>query len=126
MWTIGTTLRRLPHESDQKCVGCVGYVLGSFSQPNTISSLLFRGSPPVVLGVLGLASRTRMCVIIFNQRTYGTHLFSHARTVKPNTPNTLNTFDLKLLNLKGFRCVGFVLGMAFFVSGWVLSVGAGR
>ena len=52
--------------------------------------------------------------------------FSYARTVKPNTPNTLNTFDLKLLNLKGFRCVGFVLGMAFFVSGWILTGGAGR
>ena len=52
--------------------------------------------------------------------------FSYARTVKPNTPNTLNTFDLKLLNLKGFRCVGFVLGMAFFVSGWILTGGVGR
>jgi hypothetical protein len=52
--------------------------------------------------------------------------FSYARTVKPNTPNTPKTFDLKLLNLKGFRCVGFVLGMAFFVSGWILTGGAGR
>lgn len=50
--------------------------------------------------------------------------FSYARTVKPNTPNTLNTFDLKLLNLKGFSCVGFVLGMAVFVSGSVLGGGA--
>lgn len=52
--------------------------------------------------------------------------FSYARTVKPNTPNTLNTFDLRLLNLKGFVCVGFVLGIAFFVSGWFLTGGAGR
>ena len=52
--------------------------------------------------------------------------FSYARTVNPNTPNTLNTFDLRLLNLKGFRCVGFVLGMAFFVSGWILTGGSGR
>ena len=52
--------------------------------------------------------------------------FSYARTVKPNTPNTLNTDVLKLLNLKAFSCVGFVLGMVFFVSGWVLSGGAGR
>ena len=52
--------------------------------------------------------------------------FSYARTVKPNTPNTLNTFDLRLLNLKGFSCVGFVLGIAFFVSGWFLAGGAGR
>lgn len=53
-------------------------------------------------------------------------LFPYARTVKPNTPNTLNTFDLRLLNLKGFSCVGFVLGIAFFVSGLVLVGGSGR
>lgn len=56
----------------------------------------------------------------------GTRLFSYARTVKPNTPDTLNTFDLGLLNLKGFSCVGFVLGMEFFVSGLVLGGGSGR
>ena len=52
--------------------------------------------------------------------------FPYARTVKPNTPNTLNTFDLRLLNLKGFSCVGFVLAMAVFVSGLVLGGGSGR
>lgn len=71
--------------------------------------------------------RARACASLFSiSALMALIFFSHARTVKPNTPNTLNTFDLKLLNLKGFRCVGFVLGMAFFVSGWVLSVGAGR
>ena len=52
--------------------------------------------------------------------------FPYARAVKPNTPNTLNTLDLKLLNLKGFSCVGFVLGSVFFVLGLVLIGGAGR
>jgi len=45
-------------------LGVSGMCWVHFRNPNTISSLLFRGSPPVVLGVLGLASRTRMCVII--------------------------------------------------------------
>lgn len=50
--------------------------------------------------------------------------FSYARTLKPNTPNTLDTFDLRLLISKGFSCVGFVWGIAFFVSGPVLGRGA--
>lgn len=36
--------------------------------------------------------------------------FSYARTEKPNKPNTLNTVNVKVLFLKGFSCVGFVLG----------------
>lgn len=43
----------------------------------------------------------------------------YARTEKPNKPNTLNTDRLKVLFLKGFFCVGFVLGCGFFVSGSV-------
>lgn len=52
--------------------------------------------------------------------------FSYARTVQPNTPNTLNTSILKLLNLKAFSCVGFVLGKMFFLSGSVTGGGSGR
>jgi len=51
--------------------------------------------------------------------------FSYARTIQPNTPNTLNTSYLKPLNLKAFGCVGFVLGRVFFVSGLVFQ-GEGR
>src|SRR5690349_17554651 len=65
MWTAGTTSRRLPHEYAKKCVGCVGCVSGWFWQPNTVSVLYLRGLPAVVLGVLGLASRVRMRVVIF-------------------------------------------------------------
>lgn len=68
--------------------------------------------------------RARAWATLFESKA--ARFFSYARTVKPNTPNTLNTFDLKLLNLKGFRCVGFVLGTALFVSGWILTGGAGR
>ena len=74
--------------------------------------------------VCWVCRRARAWVTLFQSMT--ARFFSYARTVKPNTPNTLNTFDLKLLNLKGFRCVGFVLGVALFVSGWVWSGGAGR
>ena len=77
-----------------------------------------------VCWVCWVCRRARAWATLFNSTA--ARFFSYARTVKPNTPNTLNTFDLKLLNLKGFSCVGFVLGMVFFVLGWVLSGGAGR
>ena len=77
-----------------------------------------------------------VCWVCRRARTWATlfesmaaRFFPYARTVKPNTPNTPNTLNtdvLKLLNLKAFSCVGFVLGMAFFVLGWVLSGGAGQ
>ncbi len=38
--------------------------------------------------------------------------FYYASTEKPNTPNTLNTNTFNALFLKGFMCVGFVLGWA--------------
>lgn len=74
--------------------------------------------------VCWVCRRARAWATLFE--SMGKRLFSYARTVKPNTPNTLNTFDLRLLNLKGFSCVGFVLGMEFFVSGLVLGGGSGR
>ena len=52
--------------------------------------------------------------------------FSYARTYKPNKPNTLNSKLIKVLILKGFICVGFVLGWVIFVLGLILSGGAGR
>ncbi len=43
--------------------------------------------------------------------------FSHARANKPDQPNTPSTLFINSLFLKGFKCVGFVLGRAFFVLG---------
>lgn len=43
--------------------------------------------------------------------------FFYASTEKPNKPNTLNTNTFNALFLKGFKCVGFVLGWAFLC--WV-------
>lgn len=74
--------------------------------------------------VCWVCRRARAWATLFE--SMGPRYFPYARTVKPNTPNTLNTYDLKLLNLKDFSCVGFVLGVAFFVSGWVLGGGSGR
>lgn len=63
--------------------------------------------------------RVRACVTLIADRQPSLNI-SYARTIKPNKPNTPNTELLKVLNLKGFKCVGFVLGSAFFVSGSVL------
>lgn len=71
----------------------------------------------LVCWVCWVCRRARAWATLF-ERTPA-RFFSYARTVKPNTPNTLNTFHLKLLILKGISCVGFLLGMAFFVLGLV-------
>ena len=108
------------------------FVLGVLSvcrvnsgNPTQLQASKFKGSREVCW-VCWVYARARACARIFRTLgcPYSTRKKLYARTVKPNTPNTLNTFDLKLLNLKGFRCVGFVLGMWFFVLGSVLSGGA--
>lgn len=43
--------------------------------------------------------------------------FSHARANKPDQPNTPSTIFINSLFLKGFKCVGSVLGRPFCVSG---------
>ena len=53
--------------------------------------------------------RARACVAI-NAPCSTPRFFSYARTNKPNQPNTLNTNSFNALFLKGFSCVGFVLG----------------
>lgn len=60
--------------------------------------------------------RVRACVTLFALKIT-VRIFSYARTEKPNKPNTLNSKLIKVLILKGFICVGFVLSSEFFVSG---------
>lgn len=55
--------------------------------------------------------RARACALNIKQHK-GASFFSYARTDKPNTPNTPTTKALKALICKGFKCVGFVSGMA--------------
>lgn len=53
--------------------------------------------------------RVRACVTLF--RSLKPHSnFPHARTHKPDKPNTPNTLLFNALFLKGFKCVGPVLG----------------
>lgn len=79
----------------------------------------FRGA---VVGVLGLASRTRMRDV-FRQGNKEENI-PHANPQKLNKPNTLNTKLAKLLNSLGFICVGFVSGSAVLC--WVQVFGGMR
>jgi len=90
-------------------------VLGWFWQPDTYQRPSFRGVQTCVLGVLGLASRARIHDIICIRKS--TDVFSHARANKPDQPNTPSTLFINSLFLRGFKCVGSVLGRVFFVLG---------
>lgn len=110
--------------SPAKCVlGVLGVCWVGFRYPTRFRTFYF-GPLRQLCGVCWVCRRARAWATLFESKT--AIFFSYARTVKPNTPNTLNTFDLKLLNLKGFSCVGFVLGVVFFVLGLVLRGGVGR
>lgn len=104
-------------------LGVLGVCWVDFRYPTQLQAFYFAAFR-LVCWVCWVWRRARAWATLFKSMT--ARFFSYARTVKPNTPNTLNTDVLKLLNLKAFSCVGFVLGMVFFVSGWVLSGGAGR
>ena len=104
-------------------LGVSGVCWVGFRYPTQFQAFYFAAFR-LVCWVCWVCRRARAWATLFE--SMAARFFSYARTVKPNTPNTLNTFDLKLLNLKVFRCVGFVLGMAFFVAGWILTGGAGR
>ena len=68
--------------------------------------------------------RARAYMTLFELKVM-VRIFSYARTDKPNKPNTPNSKLIKVLILKRFICVGFVLGMVFSVLGSVFR-GAGR
>jgi hypothetical protein len=102
-------------------LGVLGVCWVGFRYPTQFEAFYFAAFR-LVCWVCWVWRRARAWATLFE--SMAARFFSYARTVKPNTPNTLNTFDLRLLNLKGFSCVGFVLGMAFFVSGSVLGGGA--
>lgn len=104
-------------------LGVLGVCWVGFRYPTQFQAFYF-AALRLLCWVCWVCRRARAWATLFESLAAG--FFSYARTVKPNTPTTPNTFDLKLLNLRGFRCVGFVLGMAFFVSGSVLGGSAGR
>lgn len=98
----------------------------SFGNPTQIRVSKFKGCRQVcwVCWVYARArAYARISLNLSCSRSHRKKLY--ARTEKPNKPNTLNTNRLKALILKGFICVGFVLGCGFFVSGSVFQ-GEGR
>lgn len=96
-------------------LGVSGVCWVGFRHPPQFWPFVFAGSR-ALCWVCWVWYRVRACVTLFRWRTT-VRVFSYARTDKPNKPNTLNTKLLKILNLKGFICVGFVLSSEFFVSG---------
>jgi len=80
-----------------------------------------------VCWVCWVYARAHACACIFRYLgcPYGARKKLHARTEKPNKPNTLNTNHLNVLIYKVFVCVGFVLGWVFSVLGSVFR-GKGR
>ena len=93
---------------------CVAGVLGlcwvDFLWSTQAKSAFYAGCRGGVVGVLGLASRTRMRVV-FRQGNKEKNI-PHANPQKLNKPNTLNTEPLNLLKSFVFGCVGFVSGSA--------------
>lgn len=95
--------------------GVLGVCRVDIGNPTQVWPFNFAGLR-AVCWVCWVLLRVRACVTLFVGEC-GAGISSHARTDKHNTPNTPNSKLIKILILKGFICVWFVLGMAFFVSG---------
>ncbi|CAI8707669.1 LHFPL tetraspan subfamily member 5b [Pseudomonas sp. IT-196MI5] len=98
----------------------------SFGNPTQARASKFKGYREMCW-VCWVYARAHACACIFLSLScpYGNRKHLHARTEKPNKPNTLDTSYLKLLIYKDFICVGFVSGWVFFVSGSIFR-GVGR
>lgn len=101
-----------------KCVLGVSGVCWVDSGYSTQSEALFFKGCRAVCWVCWVFRRARACMTLVAPAK-AIRFFFHARTDKPSKPNTPNTMSFRCLNLKGFICVGFVLGMGFFVLGMV-------
>jgi len=104
-------------------LGVSGVCRVGFCDPAQFQTVDSRGLR-AVCWVCWVWCRVRACVMLFAAKTEGRN-FSYARTEIPNKPNTLNTDRLKVLILRGFICVGFVLACGFSVLGSVFR-GEGR
>jgi hypothetical protein len=103
--------------------GVSGVCRVGFGYPTQFQAFVFAGFR-LLCWVCWVWRRVRACVALFSSAAITTK-FSYARTEKPNKPNTLNSKLMKVLILKGFICVGFVLGSGFSVLGSVFR-GEGR
>lgn len=99
------------------CVlGCVGLCRVGFCEPTQAQATIGVGCGGLLL-VCWVFSRAQACANFSRLPDGGESFFPYARTEKPDKPNTLNTALTKMLFLKGFLCVGFVLGWEFLC--WV-------
>ena len=104
-------------------LGVSGVCRVGFGYPTQFQSFVCVGFR-LLCWVCWVWRRGRACVTLFALKTT-VRIFSYARTEKPNKPNTLNSKLIRVLILKGFICVGFVLGNGFSVLGSVFR-GVGR
>ena len=104
-------------------LGVSGVCRVGLSYPTQFQTFIYAGFR-LLCWVCWVWHRVRACVTLFVLKIT-VRIFSYARTEKPNKPNTLNSRSIKVLNLKEFICVGFVLGNGFSVLGSVFR-GEGR
>ena len=104
-------------------LGVSGVCRVDFGYPTQFQAFICAGFRRLC-GVCWVWRRVRACVTLISPKAT-TVYFSYARTAKPNKPNTLNSKLIRVLILKGFICVGFVLGKGFSVLGSVFR-GKGR
>ena len=96
-------------------LGVSGVSRVDFGYPTQFQALNYAGLR-MLCWVCWVPYRARACMTLFKSKAR-VRIFSYAKTDKPNKPNTLNTRSIKILNLKGLICVGFVLGNGFLC--WV-------
>ena len=104
-------------------LGVSGVCRVGFCYPTQFQAFVFAGFR-LLCWVCWVWLRVRACVTFISPKATSVY-FSYARTAKPNKPNTLNSKLIRVLILKGFICVGFVLGKCFSVLGSVFR-GKGR
>ena len=104
-------------------LGVLGVCRVGFGYPTQFKAFIYAGFR-LLCWVCWVWRRVRACVTLFALKAMEI-FFSYARAEKPNKPNTLNSKSLKVLILKKFICVGFVLGCGFSVLGSVFR-GEGR
>lgn len=104
-------------------LGVSGVCWVGFGYPAQFQALYYAGFRQLC-GVCWVLRRARACMTLFESNTTE-RIISYAKTNKPNQPNTLNSKLIKVLILKRFICVGFVLGCGFSVLGSIFR-GTGR
>ena len=104
-------------------LGLLGVCRVDFGYPTQFQAFICAGFRRLC-GVCWVRLRVRACVTLISPKAMAVY-FSYARTAKPNKPNTPNSKLIRVLILKGFICVGFVLGNGLSVLGSVFR-GKGR